>query len=405
MLIISHPFGNQNVRNAALAFYRKNALERFYTTVAWSSKSPVTRLLPGSLVATLRRREYGMLPSERVSTHPVREVCRHLATAFRLGSLTKGQTSPCSAEAVCRDFDAFVARQVLKTKGLSGVYAYDHGALKTLQAARSIGVKTNFEVASGYWRAAVEIFQEEAILAPQWAASIPALGYSADYFRRKDEEIELADQIIVASNFTASNLALGNFRNKKIAVVPYGSPLAILSTEPVQGDSRKLRVLFVGGLSQAKGLSYLFHAKHMLGDRISLTVIGRRNGKCPPLDRELESCRYIPSLPHHQVLTEMRKHDVLVFPSLWDGFGLVILEALSQGIPVIASTNTGGPDVITDGKDGFIVPIRSGQAIAEKLERLANDPELLFQMKCTALKTAERYSWARYQSALVHHVL
>ncbi|HKQ29642.1 MAG TPA: glycosyltransferase, partial [Burkholderiales bacterium] len=173
-------------------------------------------------------------------------------------------------------------------------------------------------------------------------------------------------------------------------------------------DAKKsdtLNVLFVGGLSQGKGLSYLFGAADLLRGRISLTVIGRRRQACPVLDRQLEQCRYIESLPNADVLSEMRRHDVLVFPSLWDGFGLVILEAMSQGIPVIASTNCGGPDVITDGEDGFIVPIRATQTIAEKLELLADDPDLLLRMKAAAHETAERYSWERYRSSLVENVV
>jgi len=268
-----------------------------------------------------------------------------------------------------------------------------------------MGIKLNYEIASAYWRAAVTIFREEAELNPEWAVTIGALNYSQDKLNRKDEEIALADKIIVASNFTATNLALGKFLNKSVSIIPYGSPVPVSDINFVKNNSRKLRVLFVGGLTQGKGLSYLFGAKHLLKDKISLTVIGRRNRECPPLDRQLDTCRYIPSLPHNEVLKQMRSHDVLVFPSLWDGFGLVILEAMSQGIPVIASTNTGGPDVITEGEDGYIVPIRSSEAIAEKLELLANDRELLDRMKNSALETARQYSWERYQAALVKNVV
>jgi glycosyltransferase involved in cell wall biosynthesis len=96
----------------------------------------------------------------------------------------------------------------------------------------------------------------------------------------------------------------------------------------------------------------------------------------------------------------MRNHDVLVFPSLFEGFGLVILEAMSQGMTVITTPNTGGPDVTTDGENGFIVPIRSAEAIAERLETLVFDRKRLASMKEAALKTSRAMSWANYERAV-----
>ncbi len=97
----------------------------------------------------------------------------------------------------------------------------------------------------------------------------------------------------------------------------------------------------------------------------------------------------------------MRAHDVLVFPSLFEGFGLVVTEALSQGTPVITTPHTCGPDVLTDGEDGFIVPIRDAQAIAEKLELLHRDRERLAAMSIAARKKAETLTWESYRRGIV----
>jgi glycosyltransferase involved in cell wall biosynthesis len=97
----------------------------------------------------------------------------------------------------------------------------------------------------------------------------------------------------------------------------------------------------------------------------------------------------------------MSAHDVMVFPSLFEGFGLVILEAMSQGLPVITTPHTAGPDLIEDGKDGFIVPIRSAESIARRLDQLASDPALLAAMSDAARETAASLAWRRYHEALV----
>ena len=92
---------------------------------------------------------------------------------------------------------------------------------------------------------------------------------------------------------------------------------------------------------------------------------------------------------------------MLVLPSLFEGFGLVILEAMAQGTPVIATDHTAGPDVIEDGKDGFMVPIRSAEAISEKLDLLASDREKLMSMKLAARQKAQSRRWENYRDGLV----
>ena len=97
----------------------------------------------------------------------------------------------------------------------------------------------------------------------------------------------------------------------------------------------------------------------------------------------------------------MRKQDVLVFPSLFEGFGLVLTEAMSQGLPIISTTHTAAPDLIQDGKEGFIVPIRDSEAIAEKLLLLCENPEMLRSMEEAALETARVTTWEAYQRNMV----
>ena len=100
----------------------------------------------------------------------------------------------------------------------------------------------------------------------------------------------------------------------------------------------------------------------------------------------------------------MQQQDVFVFPSLFEGFGLVLTEALSQGIPIIATPNTCAPDIIEDGKEGLITPIRDSDAICSTLEQLHEDRERLHTMKKNALKRASEITWKSYQAQLVNAV-
>lgn len=399
MIVISHPTGNQNLRNAVQAFYQAQQLARFYTTVAWDSRSIWAKALPAGIAATLKRREYATIPAALITTQPGWEASRLLANTLKLDFLTAHGSGLLSVDKIYQALDQYVAQQLNKQQGVSRVYCYEDGALQTFKTAKQRKLETLYELPIGYWRAAQQILGEEIQLNPAWAETISSIHDSPQKLARKDEELELADKIIVASQFTANTLKLSAVQHKQTIVIPYGSPQPV--TQPSFSRNKKLKVLFVGGLSQRKGLSYLLDATKLLGDKIELTIIGSRIAKCAPLDAALQTYRYIPSLPHQEILHEMDRHDVFVFPSLFEGFGLVILEAMARGIPVIATPHTAGPDVITDGEDGYIVPIRSHQSIAEKLELLANDGDLLDSLKNAALAKAQAFSWDKYQKELI----
>jgi len=229
---------------------------------------------------------------------------------------------------------------------------------------------------------------------------------SPEKLARKDEELSLASGVLVASTFTRNSLSSAPALAAPVFVIPYGAPEPVEESRHVSKPSAaRLRVLFAGSLTQRKGLSYLLEAVRLLQGQVELTLLGARPAeRCEPLDRALREHRWIPSLPHHAVLQEMARHDVLVFPSLFEGFGLVILEAMAQGTPVITTAHTGGPDVISDGEDGFLVPIRDATAIAEKLALLDSDRERLAAISAAARVTAARFSWASYRRRLVDAV-
>jgi len=305
-----------------------------------------------------------------------------------------------SIDAISATLDRAVAAEIEKSDGCKLAYGYEDCAVATFTAAERCGIPRIYDLPIGYWRVGQRIFLEECEREPEWAPTLTGTRDSYDKLARKDEELRLATRVVVASTFTKSTLGDAPYQ-RPVSVIPYGAPSSAANAIPNSSD--KLKILFTGSLSQRKGLSYALHAVELFGDKnCELTLLGRKAAEgCRPLDQAVRAHRWLPSVSHDRVLLEMRRHDVLLLPSLFEGFGLAITEAMSQGTPVITTAHTAGPDIIDDGVDGFIVPIRSAEAIAEKLEVLARDHERLRAMKIAARKKAQMHSWENYRHALV----
>lgn len=405
MIILSHPTGNANVRQAALALQEHGLLAEWWTAIAPFPDALWLRRAPKKLAEQLLRRTPPEALRGKMRLAPWREAGRLLASRLGWTKLTCHERGVLSVDAVYRDLDRRVSRRLSAATGdqISGVYAYEDGAVESFRVARTRGWLRCYDLPIGYWRFWRRMLEEETEREPEWVPTLQGATDSTEKFARKDEELRLADRIFVASSFTRKTLAEAPGSLAPVEVIPYGTPPPH-ADEPLT-HTGPLRVLFVGSLGQRKGLSYLLEAVKQVRSGVTLTLIGARtSAACAPLERALATHRWIPSLPHEQILREMRAHDVLVFPSLFEGFGLVLLEALSQGLPVIATPHTGAPDVIRDGIEGFIVPIRSSEAIANALERLAGDRSLLGAMKHAAWRRSSELTWESYRETLATFV-
>ena len=180
--------------------------------------------------------------------------------------------------------------------GLRGIYAYEDGALASFRKARQLGLSTIYELPIGYWRCYRELMEEEKSLQPEWAVTLQGAADSDEKLRRKDEELALATDIVVPSEFVRGTLRKAGPLEARITVLPYGAPAVPSGVRIEKRTMRgKLKVLFVGGLSQRKGLSYLLQAVKRLHSGVELTLVGRRVAECRPLDEALRIHRWIPS--------------------------------------------------------------------------------------------------------------
>ena len=219
------------------------------------------------------------------------EFGRLLASKLQLEFLLTHEKGFFCIDRVYQKHDKWVANNLAKAKkeGLNGVYAYEDGALATFTKAKQLGIKCIYDLPIGYWKSARLLMQKEFDINPDWSSTLTGFNDSQTKLNKKDEELALADVIFVASSFTKKTLEEYSGNLPEIKVIPYGFPEVNQKKEYQPLVNRKLKILFIGGLSQRKGLSYLFEAVEGLENKVELTIVGHKAvSNCNALNLALE---------------------------------------------------------------------------------------------------------------------
>jgi glycosyltransferase involved in cell wall biosynthesis len=216
-------------------------------------------------------------------------------------------------------------------------------------------------------------------------------------------EASLATTWIVASSHTRSTLAENGIDPSRVHIVPYGVSTSDYP-ERHHSPSRTsaFRVMFLGSLVQRKGLSYLLDAVRRFSSSVITTCLRGRGFVDNTLlaqykDLNLDVAH---NVPHAQIVAELHKSDLLVLPSLEEGFGHAVLEAMSCGVPVLATDRTCAPDLIEDGVHGFTVPVRDAESIAARIAWCLDDRSALAEMGRMAAIRARQHTWEKFRAGI-----
>jgi glycosyltransferase involved in cell wall biosynthesis len=253
-------------------------------------------------------------------------------------------------------------------------------------------------------RGSAHILSQKAILEeefPRWSCPKPE-SFPDWLVAREAAEYDSADAIIVPSRFAFRTFLEQGVPADKLHVCPYGVSLSSFSRQPRQDD--RFHVLFVGSVSIRKGIGYLLEAVRPLVQRklLDLWLVGAVSAEVRDLlARNGDLFTHKGFVPPARLATTYSQGSALVLPSVEDGFGRVQAEAMACGVPVIASANTGVADLLTDGQEGFIVPIRDSRSIRERLEWMLAHPAERDRMGEAALRrVASLGGWAAYGAAV-----
>ena len=267
--------------------------------------------------------------------------------------------------------------------------------LRTQRRAHMFGAITVVERSSSHIAYQQRIIREEFEL----NGAIPQMGQLPDsrIVERELQEYEEADYIGVPSKFVARSFLEYGVPESKLIRVPHGVDLSLFQKVP-KSDS-VFRVIFGGGLGYRKGVHYLIRAFAELKlANAELLLIGPVSDELRPLLHTYAGTfRRIDYQPLAELYKTFSQGSVFVMPSIEEGLALVQPQAMACGLPLIATTNTGGEDIIRDKKDGFIVPIRDVDALKEKIEFLYDHPDICAEMGRSAKEYISKgFTWADY---------
>jgi glycosyltransferase involved in cell wall biosynthesis len=408
-VIVACPDARPPAYQAAVGLNRAGLLDTFVTASYYDPHGRLARLAREIVPSRLERVERLLLrrhdveiPAGRVRSHPSYDLAIRLES--RLAK--KWPRSRRTLAKVRTDrFDAQLARILRRSQHGALLVFSDVGSERTLPFCRRQGIPTILSVVHGDVRDEAEVLRNEASRSPEF---LPI--YLGDVQLDRDElawlherrlrELELADRILVPSEHIARTLVRQGTPGDRVRVIPYAADCRRF--RPIAGKSpgATCTFLFAGGISQRKGIRYLLEAwRKIRRPGWGLQLLGALPRELGPIRPYLDEVEPLGRVAHSEMPARLAAADVFVFPSLFEGSAVVTYEALASGLPSVVTPQAGS--VVRDGIEGFLVPPADVEALADRLERMGNDPSLRHEMAAAARARALDFDWPRYHASLI----
>ncbi|MCS7200794.1 MAG: glycosyltransferase family 4 protein [Patescibacteria group bacterium] len=329
------------------------------------------------------------LPGDKVKSIFIKEI---LERAYRKSPVfLQNLYNPQSF--LCDLFDKLALKKLEKADIFVGWSSF---SLYSLRKAKELGMKTILDHGSSHIVYQYEILKEEY---EKW-------GYKPSFdelphpkiIEKELKEYEEADYISIPSLFVKKTFLDNGISEKKILYIQYGVDLTKFKKIPKEDNV--FRIIFAGKICLRKGIQYLIQAfdeLNLLNSELILLGNVAEDIKKILTKYQNSSKIKIKKVAHFDLYKEYSNGSIFVLPSIEEGLARVIPEAMACGLPVICTTNTGGEDIVRDGIDGFIIPIRDVEKLKEKILYFYENPEITKQMGQNAQdRVKSGFSWSDY---------
>lgn len=397
---IAHP-GRQHSHQVALALQEGGMLERYLTSIWYlPDRFPyaVVDWLPvkikNNVLRRLKKRSFEPLDLKRIETYPF---WKTLSTSLGRFNPRRAATER-QIHKLNREFDRWVAQKLTRIE-CDLLIGYETAALESFRVCKKKDIVCVLDLAAIHWRSQERVFAEGT------KSGDPLIRIEPDLLEEiqeiKEKELLLADCILTPSSYAKESLVKNGIDEQKIIQIPYGVDISQFQVKKQYKRDGRFTALYVGAITPWKGLKYLLEAFQQLKlPDTELLLIGGMAGGEALLKKYKGTYTYFPFLPHKELTRFYQEADLFVFPSLLDSFGMVVIEAMACGTPVIVSEHTGAKDAVRNGMDGYIVPIRDVEGLKQRILYLYQNRDQIEYMGRNARKQAEKYSWEIYRERI-----
>jgi glycosyltransferase involved in cell wall biosynthesis len=292
-------------------------------------------------------------------------------------------------------FDLWASNRVFKARGFYGWSSMSHFTIKQL---KKMGVPTFID------RGSVEIKAQKRILEDAFRnEGVKTKIISEKLLNRIYEEEEIVDFIVFPSSFPKLSYLEAGFPESKLKINVLGVDLKKFKPK-IEYDSNKFRVIFMGLLSIRKGVHFLLRAWRKMGlKNAELVLVGTlekySRGIILNELRMANNVIFLGGIDNPEV--KYRECDVFILPSIEDGFGQVVIEAMACGLPVIITENVGAKDCVRNGVDGLVIEPFSVDSICESILFFYSNPDKIQDMGKNGSVQAQNFTWKAYQERFI----
>lgn len=377
-------------------------LNGLVTTLAIDPTSPWGRMIGrmggwGLLGKAYERRIVPSYLAGKTSIVPWRESLRVLAQRFAGPSVTHRVWHWAEL-----GFDQTVAREFAGQHAV--LYGMEHSSKCSFEAQKDKGGRCVLRQVNAHGAIVQKVLTTQLQKYPEQSTNYSRLLMAGveEVTRRKIEEYRLADLIVVNSSYVRETFLVSGVERSKVVAIPTGCPDIVCFHRNDMRQGQRVRFLFAGSLSLRKGIQYLLEAWHKLhvGSTAELWLAG--DNSTSSVNIQGPDVRYLGHLSRAQLKQRMEEADVFVLPSLCEGLAHSVLEALSCGLPIITTHESGASGFISS-HNGFVVPSADAEALAAAMHYCIENPSLLGSMGEESLRIAT--SWTVADSNNAHLML
>jgi glycosyltransferase involved in cell wall biosynthesis len=275
-------------------------------------------------------------------------------------------------------------------------HGWNHHCLWQLRAAKKFKATTVVERASSHILHGQEILEEE-----YRKYNVRGSFWPQRYIQKSLKEYDEADFILVPSDYAYQSFVDQGFNERRLVRVPFGVKVRPSQRSDLSFDKGKFIVLYVGEIRLGKGVQYLLEAWDALGlNDAELWLVGEVKSDIKKIVSRYKDRADIKFWGFRKDVPElMARANAFVFPSLDEGSARVTYEAMASGLPVITTPNAGS--LVRDSIDGYIVPIRDSDALAERINYYHRYPSRAEEMGGNGRERIREFSWEKYGEELV----